>query len=189
MSVASASNRVSCLLAVLSFLAVAACGSPADEPANVIQVGVEEGNRPPALEGTTATGEPYTLQPNTGGPIVLIFYRSARCGLCRVQLQQLQRHLPAYERQNARVAAITLDSPATSQRLAEEMTLDFPLVSVDTTVFTEWGVMHPQLGVPLPATYILDPSGMIHFRHIGRNASDRTSDAGLVAILEGVEKR
>ena len=64
------------------------------------------------------------------------------------------------------------------------MALTFPLVSVDSAVFRMWGAMDAQEELPLPATYVLRSDGLIHFRHIGRNASDRATDPGLIVVLQ-----
>ena len=79
--------------------------------------------------------------------------------------------------------AATLDSPADSHAFRGQSGIDYPIVSVDTSTFEAWAPRDSALGGPLPATYILDGSGVIVFRYVGRNASDRVSDAALVSIL------
>jgi peroxiredoxin len=84
------------------------------------------------------------------------------------------------------VIGVTLDSPEVSQTSMRAMPIDFSLVTVDSSVFRIWGVLHPERGAPLPATYIDDETGLVRFRHVGRNASDRTTDAELITVLEGM---
>jgi peroxiredoxin len=175
-------------LLLLAVPLVAACRSPADLPED-IPVGTQAGMRAPALTGIQANGETFRLEPAGSEPTLLVFYRSALCGLCRVQLEQLQSHMGAYDRRGVKVVAATLDPPELSARLLENGGLDFPLVSVDSASFDEWAAMHPESGAPLPATYIIDARGIVRYLHIGRNASDRATDAGLLTVLERLDLR
>jgi peroxiredoxin len=169
------------ILASISLL-IAACQSPAETPLE-IPVGPDVGYRAPPLHGSLSDGGTYTLEARSAAATVLVFYRSAHCGLCRVQLHALQEHLGAYDRQGVHVVAITLDTPELSGSLRDAMQLDFAIVSVDTMVFHAWQVMDPQLEVPVPATYIVDRDGVIRYRHVGRNASDRATDAEIFTVL------
>jgi mycoredoxin-dependent peroxiredoxin len=171
------------LAALLVVAASSACGS--DDAESSPPVGLEEGNLAPALEGIDAAGAPFTLD-GAGQPQVVVFYSTAACGLCRVQLENLQAHLPAYEREGARVVAVSLDQPETSRAFRDEAGIGYPLISVDSATFQAWVPSDSGLGAPLPATYILDGSGVIQFRYVGRNASDRTSDPAMISILSGI---
>jgi peroxiredoxin len=178
--------RILLLSIVLAGFA-AGCQSEAD-PGPRLPLGTQVGERAPELQGQLAAGEGFTLADAVGRESVLVFYRSAQCGLCRVQLEQLQQNLTAYERQGARVVAVTLDDPEVSRTLAEQMNIGFSLVSVDSTTFERWQVLDRQQGMPLPASYVIDRSGVVRFRHIGRNAADRTSDAELLTVLERIRQ-
>jgi peroxiredoxin len=96
----------------------------------------------------------------------------------------MQANISAYERVNARVVAVTLDSPETNAALLGQAQLAYPLVSVDTATFERWGVLAPDQATVLPATYVVDPAGVVRFQHIGRDAADRTTDAEMVTVLE-----
>lgn len=179
-------ERVCCFLVGLLVLLAGCRGE--DPPPPEIPVGTAEGNRPPPLVGTLATGEPFPGIDASAGAAVIVFYRTASCGLCRVQLGQIEQNFGGYRQQGADVIGVTLDPPATSLALAGDLGLSFPLVSVDSSSFRDWGVLDPERGGPLPATYVLDDAGVIRFRHIGRNASDRTTDAGVLTILQTLSR-
>lgn len=169
--------------ALVLVLALGACG-PATEPQAEVPIGTEPGLRAPTLAGSLPDGAPFQLAEAERSATVVVFYRTAECGLCRLQLDRLQEHLPAYERLDATVVAVTLDTPEQTLAMFGPGTPAFPVVSVDSSTFRDWGVMDPQQSTPLPATYVIDGEGLVRFRHIGRNASDRTSDAEMVAVLE-----
>jgi len=149
-------------------------------------VGTEVGNRAPFLAGLLPGGDDFELEDRPASSTVVIFYRGAECGLCRVRLEQLQEHLSAYRVSGARVVAVTLDPPDLTRGLAEQMRLDFTLVSVEREVFERWAALHPDRDVAMPATYLVDRSGVIRFAHVGRSAADRISDAGLLTLLETI---
>lgn len=175
-------------LALALFLAAgpltAACDSPADLPEEV-PVGTEIGYRAPPLRGSLSDGGNFNLA-DSDGLVVLVFYRSADCGLCRLQLDNAQRHLEGYQYEDARLIGVTLDFPEVSRGLVESAGISFPLVSVDPVYFEAWGALPAPTGAPLPATYIVD-DGIVRFRHIGRNAADRTTDAGVLTVIESLE--
>ncbi len=167
-----------------TIVCAAGCDSPAEIPVEV-PIGLEVGLRAPSLTGTFPDGGSFDLA-EVDGVSVLVFYRSAECGLCRLQLDNTQQHLTAYDIKGVAIMGVTLDPPETSQRLIESSGIGYPLVSVDRVVFEAWGALPEGGDAPLPATYIVD-DGLIRFRHIGRNASDRTTDAGVLTVIESLE--
>jgi peroxiredoxin len=173
-----------CLLAVLTAGCAPASEAPPERPA-----GIQVGNRAPELSGTLANGDSFRLADEAGGRHVLVFYRGLHCGLCRVRLEQLGTNLSGYERQGARVVAVTLDSPESSRALAEQLDLRFSILSTDSLAFETWGILHPETGLPMPAAYVVDTDGVVRFRHVGRNAGDRVTDAGLITLLRSLDDR
>jgi peroxiredoxin len=164
-------------------LFASACNRAAPEVE--LPVGTSPGQSAPDLDGTLPAGEPFSLAGLEGpASTVLVFYRSAECGLCRLQLDQMQANISAYERVNARVVGVTLDAPETNAALLGQAELGYPLVSVDTATFERWGVLGPDQETVLPATYVVDAEGVVRFQHIGRDAADRTTDAEMVTVLE-----
>jgi hypothetical protein len=57
-------------------------------------------------------------------------------------------------------------------------------VQVDSGTFARWGLIDPGSSLPLPASFLLDPQGVVRYRHVGRNAADRASDIELLAMLQ-----
>ncbi|MEX2583007.1 MAG: peroxiredoxin family protein [Gemmatimonadota bacterium] len=167
---------------------LAGCGGDVEPAAPAIPLGTAVGQRSPALDGTLPDGAAFSAQNLQGSPTVIVFYRSVDCGLCRVQLEQMKTNLSAYQRVGADLIAVTLDPPEVSSGWLEQAELGFPVVSVDSSTFETWGAMEPERPVPLPATYVIDEAGVVHFRHIGRNASDRTTDAEVVSVLEQLRR-
>lgn len=182
----TARSRWIVLLATIAAPLLAGCGGEDAAAAPEIPVGTEVGQRAPNLSGQSSAGQPFSLDSLDGGNAVLVFYTSGECGLCRLQLDQLEANLSAYQRIDADVIAVTLDPADRAIALLERTEVPFPIVSVDSATFERWGVMAPERAAVFPGTYVLDDAGVIRFRHIGRNASDRTTDAEIVAVLESI---
>jgi peroxiredoxin len=167
----------------LLLLLLVGCESAPEAPLEV-PIGTEPGQRAPALRGRTASGEAFSLSATPAAPTAIVFYRGAHCGLCRVQLEELQQFLVAFRRQGTHLLAVTLDSPELSHAYAEQVGLELDLISVDPPVFVEWGVMSSEDDLPNPGTYLVGRDGVIRYRHIGRNAADRTTAPELVTLIE-----
>jgi peroxiredoxin len=142
----------------------------------------------PPLLGTLEDGKSFDLRELNGKRVVLIFYRSATCGLCTQQLHSLATHQKAYRRLHARLVALTTDPPELNQRTARLLDLDFPIVSVDQATLERWGIWPHSERNPWPAAFILDEDGTVIFRHIGQSAADRASDATLIFTLRSIEQ-
>lgn len=177
-------TRGLCTIILVVALCFAGCRAPSASSNSDASIGVNIGDRGPPVRGTLANGDAFRLATGRGAITVLVFYRSGDCGLCRVQLEQIQRNLIAYQRQGARVVAVTLDPPAATQRLGEQLRLEFDIVSVDERTFTEWGALAASGATILPATFLLDESGVIRYRHVGRTAADRAFDAEILSAIE-----
>src|SRR5690606_22201755 len=82
----------------------------------------------PALRGADSRGGAFSLAALRGDAVVLLFYRSETCPLCRERLAAANAHLDAYRRAGARIIAVTPDPPAVTQRTAETLGIDVPIV-------------------------------------------------------------
>jgi peroxiredoxin len=163
---------------------VGGCGRDGASPEPAVPVGTEVGEQAPPLAGTRPGGGEYTLGRERGRSTAVVFLRGFDCGLCRERLRLLQASHPEYERAGARVVAVTPVEDGDAGAAAQDLGLSFPLVQVDSGTFARWGLIDDGSGLPLPASYLLDPQGVIVYRHVGRNAADRARDIELLAALE-----
>ena len=54
---------------------------------------------------------------------------------------------------------------------------------VEHRVITLFDVLHPKEGIARPATFIIDKRGVIRYRYIGKDFSDRPPVKGLLQVL------
>jgi peroxiredoxin len=143
----------------------------------------------PPLRGTLADGKSFEFQKLRGDRVVLIFYRSAFCGLCAQQLRLVADDKELYKKLDAKIVAITADPPDLIDRTANHLDLDYPIVSVDRATLTRWGVWPDGARTPRPAVFIIAENGTIRFRQIGQTAADRVSDATIAFTLRAIDAR
>ncbi len=177
-------SRIRAFFIALLVFCLSGCGVPVAQSEPEIPAGTMLGERAIPLRGERADGDRVEVVAGGGEIIVLVFYRGGDCGLCRVQLQEIQRNLTAYRRQGARVIAVTLDTPAATREFLGNPPFDFDVLSVDRATFSEWGVLDAERGLVLPGTYILDENGVVRYRYIGRTAADRPRDAEVLTAIQ-----
>ena len=143
------------------------------------------------------------------GPVVLVFYRGAWCPYCNLQMHQLQTILPQIKKYGARIVAVTPQQPDKSLAQFKKAGYPFEVLSdldykiiktyklywevsdeldqaykhtfgLDVTTFNGKG----RRGLPIPATYVLDKSGVIRAAYADTNYQTRMEPADLLAALE-----
>lgn len=144
------------------------------------------------------------------GPLVVSFNRGHWCSFCRLELAALQRVLPQVRARRAGIVSIMPETARFTRRLAEDLALDFPvLTDLDNGYALQANLMIP-LGnavsrallsagsdlasfqgndawfVPIPATYVLAPDGRIAAAHVDPDFRRRLDPEGLPALLDGL---
>jgi len=172
-----------------ALLFTASCGGDGRdaETAAAAPTGTQIGQRAPALAGTEAEGRAFELAA-AGSPTFVVFFRGYGCGLCRERLRELQANLGEYRRLGARVVAVSADGAENLDLARRELELDFPVVGVNEATLSAWGLVG-EATPPLPGSYLIDGNGLVVFRHVGRNASDRAHDLEVLAALQAGRTR
>jgi peroxiredoxin len=74
-------------------------------------------------------------------PVVVIFYRSAWCPYCNLQLRTFQAHLGELAKYGAQLVAISPQAPDHSLSMAEKNHLAFPVLSdLEARVIDRYGL-------------------------------------------------
>lgn len=144
------------------------------------------------------------------GPVVLLFYRGEWCPYCCAQLRGMQLMLPHLTAAGARLIAVSPELPDHSLTLAERNALDFDILSDrGAIVARSYGLVYrvpdamrdlyrdrgldlgPRHGqpsgepwhLPIPATYLLSPSGVVRFARIDADFTQRPEPQAIVDLL------
>ncbi|MGB8541276.1 MAG: peroxiredoxin-like family protein [Candidatus Acidiferrales bacterium] len=160
--------------------------------AGTIDAALRVGQSAPDFTLPDAFGNPVSVRTLLArGPVVISFYRGEWCPFCNIELRALQQALPAMKQLGATLIAISPETPDHGIVAAEKNKLTFPVLSdFGNKVARQFGIVF-QVGqelkgfsknvfkndialrngedsyeLPVPATYVIDTSGVIRFAHV-----------------------
>jgi peroxiredoxin len=147
------------------------------------------------------------------GPVVISFYRGGWCPFCNLELRSLQRVLPEIVQMGASLVAISPQLPDNSLSTQEKNQLTFPvlsdvgnieakrfgivftlptaLVEANRTIGRDLVEINGEAGaaqLPMPATFVLDKSGVIRLAFVEEDWSKRLDPDIVVYTLRGLGK-
>lgn len=140
-------------------------------------------------------------------PTILVFYRGGWCPYCSKQLSGLQEVLPELEKLGYQLIAISTDAPEGLVQSAAKEKLSYILLSdADLMLSKQVGIAYKapkgywemlpkttgwkdaDLLLPVPAVFILDKMGIIHFEYINPDFKQRLSSNLLKAAAASIRK-
>jgi peroxiredoxin len=147
------------------------------------------------------------------GPVVISFYRGGWCPFCNLELRGLQRVLPEIVQMGASLVAISPQLPDNSLSTQEKNQLTFPvlsdvgnieakrfgivftlptaLVDANRAIGRELVEINGESGaaqLPMPATFVLDKSGVIRLAFVEEDWSKRLDPDIVLDTLRGLGK-
>ncbi len=181
------------------------------ERAGISDHSVKSGDRVPAFCLPNHKGEMQDLNALLErGTLVLSFYRGGWCPYCNMELNALQRVLPEIEAAGSRLIAISPELPDKSlstreknalgfdilfdqgNQIAESFGLVFTLPEVLRPIYDKFGLDIPAYNgdqsfrLPMPATYIIDQTGMVRFHFVDADYTRRLEPAEIVEQLRSL---
>lgn len=135
------------------------------------------------------------------GPVVLSFYRGQWCPYCNLELQAIQQHLDHIRALGAQVFFIGPETHDNALAMTEKTYATVPLLyDLDGAVMDAFRITftqpealrregaepwNPNTGwkLPVPATYVIDPIGMVVARFINPDYRYRMDPADIVGVL------
>ncbi|MEU6384550.1 peroxiredoxin-like family protein [Streptomyces bauhiniae] len=163
----------------------------------------------PRFSLPAATGETVTLDGLLAeGPVVLTFYRGAWCPYCNIALRALQRQHEEITARGARLVAVSPQIPDESLSLTEKHDLAFDVLSdLGSDTAKQYGLafdlpddlaaVYDKLGfdlqrvnaghprtLPLPATYVIDRSGVIRWSFVDPDYTARAEPSAILTALD-----
>ncbi len=143
------------------------------------------------------------------GPVVLNFYRGAWCPYCNLELRALDEILPEIRDRGADLLSISPNLPCQTAAFRDENPFGFELLcDVDNIVARRYGLVfrlpeslvavYRKFGIdlesfdgndrhelPMPATYVISPSGIVFDGFVHENYLRRMEP---LAILEALDR-
>ena len=174
---------------------------------DILETALRVGDKAPMFELPDAFGQVVSLADVLEhGPAIVSFYRGSWCPFCNIELRALQRELDSVEAAGATLVAISPNKPDESIGLIEENDLTFPILSDHGNgVAKQFGLVYEmeagivayyrEIGrdvgemndselweLPVPATYVIDQSGVIRYAFVDLNHRVRAEPSDVVAV-------
>ena len=96
----------------------------------------------------------------------------------------MQQHFSKLDNKNTKLVAISTDGNDEKNRTLSELGVQFLIIPVEKRkIIRSFGVLHPEEGISRPAVFIIDKKGLVRFRKIGIDYTDRPTVKLLIQIL------
>ncbi len=152
-----------CVLGLFLLLAVLAPAMVAHAAPDAVAMPAV-GSPAPDFSLTTNEGHAAGLKDFQGKWVVLYFYPKDFTGGCTLEAHNFQRDLAKYEKVNAVILGVSVDTAESHKEFCTKEKLDFKLFSdPDAKVSTQYGSVMEYNGAKLAArnTFIVNPEGKI----------------------------
>jgi peroxiredoxin len=121
-------------------------------------------------------------------PVILAFTRifteNQYCPFCFPHIKALNERYQEFRDRNIQLLMITSTDLRQSKVVAQDLGLKMPLLSnPDCQVFRSYHTGQA-LGAPLPAQFVLDPQGRLHYKHLFSFLDHNASVETLLQVAE-----
>ncbi len=158
--------------AVVALLAGAMFTATVAVAADLPQVGQQA----PEFSLPSQEGGPVSLNQFRGKWVVLYFYPKDMTQGCTIEAHNFQQDLPKYDKANAVIVGVSVDSTDSHKEFCAKESLTFKLLSdTDKKVVAEYGSLGTR-GVASRNTFLIDPNGKIVKVWTGVNPSKHSEE-------------
>ena len=132
---------------------------------------LQVGDKAPGFTLPDASREDVTLPLDPAQNVVLLFVPLAFSSVCTAELCDVSQGLSAYENLNARVIAISIDSPFALKSWAEQEGITLTLLSdFNKEVSAAYGAQYEDFiglkGVAKRSAFVIDKGGVVRFASV-----------------------
>lgn len=153
---------------------------------------IEAGQKAPDFSLYDSERKKVTLTDFRGKNIVLLFFPFAFTSVCTKELCSVRDNIKAYEKLNAEVFGISVDSHYTLARYKQDQNLNFSLLSdFNKEVSAAYGVLYEKFGLDMKgvskrSAFVIDKDGMVQYAEILENASETPDFTNIQATLSSL---
>jgi peroxiredoxin len=107
-------------------------------------------------------------------------------------LRSFEKALPEFDSRKIRVIAISVDTPAESEKLRESQGYTFPILSdAKDEIIRRWDLVHPHGGVDgadvaRPAEFLVDASGRVRWVNLTEDFRVRARPQQVLQAFDGM---
>lgn len=150
----------------------------------------EVGKPAPDFKLKSNEGKEVSLKDYRNKWVVLYFYPKDFTSGCTIEARNFQRDLAQYEKANAVILGVSVDTSESHQSFCSKEGLSFKLLAdTETTVSTAYGSVRDYNGNKLSArnTFIIDPKGTVAKVYLGVNVAKHSEE--VLAALAELQKK
>lgn len=139
---------------------------------------LQSGDKAPDFALRASDKSLVKLSEQRGKNTVLLFFPFAFTGVCTKELCQMRDSLGEYERLDAQILAVSVDSPFTLAKWKEEQAFNFPLLSdFNKSVSKKYDALYKEFsmglkGVSKRAAFVIDKKGIVRYAEVLENAGE-----------------
>lgn len=139
-----------------------------------VQVGVKA----PVFTLVSSENKEVSLSDYAGKNVVLLFFPMAFTGVCTTELCSMRDNIADYEKLDAEILAVSVDSPFTLSKFKEDQKLNFPLLSdFNKEAAPAYGSFYDEFvlglrGVAKRSAFVIDKEGVIRYAEVLESAGD-----------------
>ena len=148
------------------------------------------GQQAPEFTLPSQDGTPIDLNSFRGKWVVLYFYPKDMTPGCTVEAHNFQRDLDKYQKQNAVILGVSVDSPDSHKQFCAKEGLSFHLLAdQDKKVVPEYGSLGNYMGIKIAKrnTFLIDPDGKIAKVWTGVDPAHHSEE--VLAVLDSQAKK
>lgn len=150
---------------------------------------IEPGQKAPDFSLYDSAKNKVTLSDLRGKNVVLLFFPFAFTSVCTKELCSVRDNINDYEKLNAQVLGISVDSHYTLARYKQDQSLNFSLLSdFNKEVSSAYGVLYEKFGLDMKgvakrSAFVIDKQGVVQYAEVLENASETPNFTQLQTVL------
>lgn len=139
---------------------------------------IEAGTKAPDFSLFSSEKEKVTLGDYRGKNVLLLFFPLAFTSTCTKELCNIRDNISVYNKCNATVLGISVDSIYTLAKYKEEQGLNFKLLSdFNKEVSETYGSLYTSFGFEMKgvgkrSAFLIDKDGLVRYEEVLENASE-----------------
>ena len=153
---------------------------------------IEIGQQAPDFTLYDTTKTKISLSELKGNNVLLLFFPQAFTSVCTKELCSVRDNIGLYNKANAKVLGISVDSVFTLAKFKEAQQYNFPLLSdFNKEVSASYGSLYDHWildmkGVSKRSAFVIDKQCVIRYAEVLENASDEPSFSNIENALAGL---
>ena len=150
------------------------------------------GNKAPNFSLRDTSKKEVNLSDFLDNNLVLLFFPLAFTGVCTEELCLVRDELSDYDKLNAQIVAISVDTIFTLAKFKEEQKYNFPLLSDwNKEVARAYGSLYEEFvlgmkGVAKRSAFVIDKTGIIRYKEVLEKAGNLPNFDAIKATLQSL---